>query len=193
MHDTQVMQICHRLQQRTEQLGSLEFGEAWSTHNALEELSAFEHLHDDVQMLLGLVQTFHADDVRVIHQLQHSNLCAQQPLFLGLDGTLVDNLHGSVLPCGLVHALAYHREPATAQFLADDVVVLDRYHMRRVLQRCHPLVTQLLGPAVQNSLFMSVVLAGTKVLVQQFEAEIALERARLVLETLNDRTWSDHP
>ena len=39
---------------------------------------------------------------------------------------------------------------------------------------------------------MSVVLAGTKVLVQQFEAEVALERARLVLETFNDRTWSDN-
>ena len=165
VNDAQVMEVRHRLEQRPEQLGGLKFGEARPAHDALEELAALEHLHDDVQVLLGLVQALHADDIRVVHQLQHGDLGAQQPLFLGLDGALVDDLHGGVLPRGLVHTLAHHREPASSQLLADDVVVLDRHHVRRVLQRRHPLVAQLLRPAVQDSLVVSVMLARAQVLV----------------------------
>jgi hypothetical protein len=36
-------------------------------YDPLEQLSACEHLHDDVEVLLALVQPLHADDVRVVH------------------------------------------------------------------------------------------------------------------------------
>lgn len=36
-------------------------------YNPLEQLSACEHLHDDVEVLLALVQPLHANDVRVVH------------------------------------------------------------------------------------------------------------------------------
>jgi hypothetical protein len=56
--------------------------------------------------------------------LRTSNLCPEQTLLLGLDGRLVDDLHGCVLACFLVHALAHNGESTSAQLFTNNIVIL---------------------------------------------------------------------
>ena len=42
-----------------------------SANDSLEQLPSCKHFHDDVQILLALVQPLHADDVGVIHKLEN--------------------------------------------------------------------------------------------------------------------------
>jgi hypothetical protein len=42
-----------------------------SPYDPFEQFPASEHLHDDVEVLLALIQALHANDVGVIHQFQN--------------------------------------------------------------------------------------------------------------------------
>mmetsp|Transcript_44118 Transcript_44118/g.76905 ORF Transcript_44118/g.76905 Transcript_44118/m.76905 type:complete len:413 (+) Transcript_44118:478-1716(+) len=193
MHDAQIVQISHALEQGTDELGGLHLCEARSAHDALEQLATLEHLHDDVDVSFALVQALHANNVRVVHQLQHRDLRAQQPFLLGLDGGLVDDLHGAVHAGHFVHALADNGEAASAELLADHVVVFNGHHVRSVLQGGHPAVPLVLTLAVEHALLVVVVLVAGQVLVHDLEAIIALYGHLLVFQAFDDEArQEDH-
>ena len=131
VHDAQVVQVGHALQQRLDQLRRLELREARPAHDSLEQLTPLQHLHHDVDVAFALIQAFHPDDVGMVDQLQDSDLGAQQGLLLGFDRGFVYDLHRTMHPCHLVDALADYAEAPSAQLLADHVVVLDRHHLHR--------------------------------------------------------------